>query len=118
MRKTSILLLLSLLLAPTLVWAQKGREKADPNVRTLEGIVTDAAKNPVKGAVVQLKDTRTLQVRSFFTQDNGEYNFSGLRKDTDYEVKATFQDQASDTKRLSIYDTRDAPRIILELQKK
>jgi hypothetical protein len=98
--------------------AQKGKAKTDPNVRGVEGVVVDPKGAPVKGAVVQLKDARTLAVRSFFTQENGEYRFSGLSRDTDYELRATYQDLASDTKRLTIFDTRATARINLELQEK
>ena len=44
--------------------------------------------NAVVGAVVQLKDTKTLQIRSFITQDKGEYHFAGLSTNIDYELKA------------------------------
>lgn len=98
--------------------AQKGKEKADPNLRNVEGVVVNPKGEPQKGAVVQLKDTRTLAVRSFFTLENGEYRFSGLRRDTDYELRATYQDQTSETKRLTIFDTRATARINLELEEK
>jgi hypothetical protein len=68
--------------------------------------------------VVQLKDTRTLQVRSFITQENGEYRFSGLRADTDYEVKADYNGMSSDNKRLSNFDSRKIATVNLKLNKK
>ena len=37
---------------------------------------------------MQLKDMRTLQVRSYITLDDGQYHFSGLRIDVDYELSA------------------------------
>jgi hypothetical protein len=78
--------------------------------------VTDADGNPVAGAVVQLKNTRTLQVRSFITKDKGEYFFAGLSKDVDYEVKAQFSGKASTPRRLSTFDTKPEPVINLELK--
>ena len=98
--------------------AQRNKDKEDPNVRNLQGQVTDPDGKPAVGAVVQLKDTRTLQVRSFITQDNGEYRFSGLRVDTDYEIKADFNGMSSDTKRLSNFDTRKMATVNLKLNKK
>ena len=47
--------------------AQK-KEKEDPTIRSLQGQVNDAQDKPVSGAVVQLKDTRTLEIRSFITR--------------------------------------------------
>jgi protocatechuate 3,4-dioxygenase beta subunit len=98
--------------------AQKNKDKDDPTVRTLQGQVNDPDDKPVSGAVVQLKDTRTLQVRSFITQENGEYRFSGLRADTDYEVKADYNGMSSDNKRLSNFDSRKSATVNLKLNKK
>ena len=98
--------------------AQGKKDKEDPTVRSLQGQVVDPEDKPAVGAVVQLKDTRTLQVRSFITQDNGEYRFSGLRADTDYEIKADFNGMASDNKRLSNFDSRKIATVNLKLNRK
>src|SRR5579862_6314249 len=100
-----------------LLSAQK-KEREDPNIRSLQGQVNDPDEKPVAGAVVQLKDTRTLQVRSFITQENGSYRFSGLRTDTDYEVKADYNGMSSDNKRLSNFDTRKIAVVNLKLNKR
>ena len=101
----------------SLLPAQK-KDKEDPNVRSLQGQVVDPDDKPAAGAEVQLKDTRTLQVRSFITQANGEYRFSGLRADTDYEVKADYNGMTSDNKRLSNFDNRKIATVNLKLNKK
>ena len=101
-----------------LLSAQNKKDKEDPNVRSLQGQVVDPDDKPAVGAVVQLKETRTLQVRSFITQTNGEYRFSGLRADADYEVKADFNGMSSDTKRLSNFDSRKIATVNLKLNKK
>jgi len=98
--------------------AQGKKDKEDPTVRSLQGQVVDPDDKPAVGAVVQLKDTRTLQVRSFITQDNGEYRFSGLRADTDYEVKADFNGMTSDNKRLSNFDSRKIATVNIKLNRK
>jgi hypothetical protein len=102
----------------TLLPAQGKKDKEDPTVRSLQGQVVDPDDKPAVGAVVQLKDTRTLQVRSFITQDNGEYRFSGLRADTDYEVKADFNGMTSDNKRLSNFDSRKIAIVNIKLNRK
>lgn len=101
-----------------LLSAQGKKEKDDPAIRSLQGQVVDPDDKAATGAVVQLKDTRTLQVRSFITQENGEYRFSSLRTDTDYEVKAEYNGMSSDTKRLSNFDSRKIATINLKLNKK
>jgi len=100
-----------------LLSAQK-KVKDDPTIRDLQGQVVDPDDKPVAGAVVQLKDTRTLQVRSFITQANGDYRFSGLRADTDYEVKAEYNGMTSDNKRLSNFDNRKIATVNMKLNKK
>jgi hypothetical protein len=101
-----------------LLSAQRNKDKEDPTVRNLQGYVNDPDDKPVADAVVQLKDTRTLQVRSFITQPDGSYHFSGLRTDTDYEIKADYNGMSSDNKRLSNFDTRKIALVNLKLNKK
>jgi Carboxypeptidase regulatory-like domain len=93
------------------------RKKADSAERVLTGTVLDKMENPVEGAVVQIKDTKTLRVRSFLTKADGKYQFAGLSVDTDYEVKAERQGQASDVRTLTVYDTRKEPILNLKLDK-
>jgi hypothetical protein len=72
----------------------------------------------VSGAVVQLKDTKTLQVRSFITQQDGAYHFAGLSTNVDYELKAEHEGASSGTKTLSVFDGRKNASINLKLDKK
>jgi hypothetical protein len=113
-----ILVALLVVACAGLLPAQKNKDKEDPTIRSLQGQVNDPDDKPVAGAVVQLKDTRTLQVRSFITQENGEYRFSGLRTDTDYEVKADYNGMSSDSRRLSNFDARKIAMVNLKLNKK
>ena len=94
---------------------EERREEA--NSRAVMGTVTTADDKLVGGAVVQLKDMRTLQVRSFITLDDGQYHFSGLRIDIDYEVTAK-SGEMSATKKLSIFDNRKQAVMNFKLDKK
>ncbi|HLH40921.1 MAG TPA: carboxypeptidase-like regulatory domain-containing protein [Bryobacteraceae bacterium] len=85
--------------------------------RIVQGRVTDSDDKPVNGAIVQLKDMRSLQVRSFITQNNGEYHFSGLKVDNDYQLKGDYNGMTSGWKTLSMFDTRKEPVINLKLAK-
>lgn len=91
-------------------------EKKDPTVRPVRGVVTDADGKPVAGAVVELKDTKTQKLISALTHEKGDYNFSGLKKTDDYELKATFHDQSSEPHTLSSYDMREQPVINLQIK--
>lgn len=98
--------------------AQRGRDREDPNVRSVQGVVRDASDNSVEGAVVKLKNMKNLQVRSFITQRDGSYYFHGLSANVDYELKAEYADAESDTRTLSIYDSRRKAIINLKLESK
>ncbi len=98
----------------------QGKKKADESAdtRTVQGVVTTAEDMPVIGAVVQLKNTKTLQIRSFITQQNGSYYFNGLSTDVDYELKAESNGVSSPTKTLSSFDSRKQAVLNLKLEKK
>jgi hypothetical protein len=93
-------------------------KKSESATRTVQGTVLDPDQNSVIGAVVQLKDMRSLQVRSFISQDAGSYHFSGLKLDNDYQLKADYNGMTSGWKTLSIFDTRKEPVMNLKLEKK
>ncbi len=117
--KTKVLIgaLLAVVCAIAPSWAAD-KKGEDSNVRAVQGTVTDADGNAVEGAVVQLKNTKNLQIRSFITKDHGAYFFHGLSPDVDYELKADFQGAASGTKTLSSFDSRKQAVINLQLNKK
>jgi len=102
---------------PGVAAAQK-KSKEDANARAVQGTVLDSDSKPVPGAVVQLKDMRTLQVRSFIAQSDGAYHFAGLKADVDYQLKAVSQGSESGWKTLSVFDDRKTAIINLKLEKK
>jgi hypothetical protein len=116
-RKTFVMIGFALLAMASGLMAQK-KDKSDPNVRSVQGTVRSAEDAPIEGAVVQLKDTKSLQVRSFITRSDGNYHFQGLNPNVDYELKAEYQGQSSDTKTLSVFDSRTKAVIHLRISKK
>ena len=97
----------------------QGKKKADPT-RSVQGTVSTADDTGVKGAIVQLKNTKTLQIRSFITQDHGAYYFHELNPDVEYELSAEDQKSgtASPTRKLSSFDTQKVATINLKLAPK
>lgn len=91
-------------------------EKPNPSERPVTGVVTDADGKPVAGAVVQLTNTKTQKVLSLITHEKGDFRFSGLSKDVNYQLKAVFKDHASETHTLSIYDPRAQPVVNLQIK--
>jgi hypothetical protein len=117
MKRSTALLAAVFVFALGATCAEKNKHE-DTNTRSVQGVVMDAGDNPVVGAVVQLKDTKTLQVRSFITQDKGSYHFAGLSTNVDYELKAEHDGASSGTKTLSVFDSRKQANINLKLDKK
>lgn len=109
--------LLLVLFSLQMVGAEK-KKKEDATVRSVQGVVADDSGQPVAGAVVHLKNTKTLQIRSFITKDDGSYAFHGLSTNVDYELKADRQNLESDAKTLSVFDSRSKAVINLKLNKK
>lgn len=109
-----IVAVLMLTVAP----ASFAQKKGEPPTRSLQGVVNSPENQPVPGAVVQLKDMKTLQIRSFITQPQGNYYFHGLSPDRDYEVRAESQGMSSDTRTLSSFDSKKQAVINLKLNAK
>ena len=85
-----------------------GTSVADKNQegRNLVGQVMTKSDAPLTEAVVYLKNTKTLTIKSFITEKDGGYRFHGLSPNVDYEVYADYQGQKSGTKTISSFDTR------------
>src|SRR5580658_9952173 len=86
------------MLTAFLLVGQEKRSSEDSGTRSVQGIVTDASGKPVANAVVQLKDTKSLQIRSFITDAGGAYHFAGLSSNVVYELKAVYEGRASSSK--------------------
>ena len=92
---------------PALVQGKtRAERREEANSRSVTGLVTGADDMPASGAVIQLKDMRTLQVRSFITQADGTYHFYELKADVDYQLTARSGDATAPTKTLSVFDSR------------
>jgi len=110
-----VALLLCLALTCAALNAQSGA--GESTTRTVEGRVTNAAKQPVDQAVVQLKNSKTLQIRSFITQRDGKYHFAGLQTDVEYQLKADHDGVSTSWKTLSVFNSKKTPVINLKLKK-
>ena len=107
----------AILAAVILLGTLAGGEPAPKNelqTRTLTGQVTDGAGVPLGGAVVYLQNTRTQVVKTYITDDKGNYRFNSLSPNVDYQVRAEYQGRKSDTKTLSSFDSRS--NVIMHLK--
>jgi Carboxypeptidase regulatory-like domain len=86
-----------------------------PQMRSLEGVVTNAGDVPLNDAIVYLTNTRTMVVKTYITQQDGVYRFNALSPNVDYEVYAAHEGKKSGTKTLSSFDSRTSARINLKI---
>ncbi len=86
--------------------------------RSLVGRVISSQEEPVPKAVVYLKNTKNLLIKTYITDSDGSYRFTALAVNVDYEVYAEHQGLRSDTKTLSSFDSRKQANITLKLHSK
>ena len=83
--------------------------------RTLTGTVSDKSYKPIAEAVVYLKNTKTLAVKTYIAQNDGTYRFPELSLNADYELYAEKNGKKSKVKTVSQFDDREKPNINLQI---
>lgn len=84
--------------------------------KILQGKVLNAQGASIKGAIVYLQNSRTSDVKTFISGDDGSYRFAALNADTDYTVWAAFQGKKSPSKTVSSFDSRKQVYIDLKIK--
>jgi predicted small secreted protein len=92
--------------------------KHEAQLRTVRGIVLDKSESPISGSIVFLRNMRTNSVRSNYTDDTGNYRFSGLDPNADYELYAEKEGAKSQTRTVSNLDGRKDIVLNLKIEKK
>jgi hypothetical protein len=118
--QVAAVLLLSLMVA-TPAHAQdesKAQKKAEAQLKVLHGSVIDKSENPVPSGVVYLKNVKSQAVKTYIADESGNYRFSGLDPNVDYEIHAEHDDMTSSTRTVSSFDSRRDIEVTLKLSKK
>ena len=105
-------------LAATALFAQgkpKGRES---ELRTVRGTVVDKDEAPVDSAVVYLKNLRTQDIITHISDPDGQFRFSGLDLNIDYEIRAEREGLTSSSRAISNFDNRKEFVVTLKLDRK
>jgi hypothetical protein len=91
---------------------------AQGEARTLTGHVFNDREQPLQKAIVYIKNTKTLAIKTYISEPDGAYRFSGLAANVDYEVYAEHEGGRSDAKTLSGFDSRKQVSIDLKIKGK
>jgi hypothetical protein len=114
-RRTFFLLSMLFLLA----FASAAQDsKKETQLRTVRGVVSDKSDNPLPNSVVFLKNLRTNAVRSNFADTDGNYRFSGLDPNADYEIHAELEGAKSPVRSVTSLDGRKEIVINLKIDRK
>jgi hypothetical protein len=83
--------------------------------RVVQGKVELASGGMAKGAIVYIKNGKTLEVRTYISTDDGSYRFGQLNSDADYTVWAEYQGKKSKERTVSSFDTKKVFNIPLKI---
>jgi hypothetical protein len=93
-------------------------KKGEPELRTIHGSTVNKDDAPVPSSVVYLLNVKTQAIRTYIADEAGNYRFSGLDPNEDYEVHAEHGDLTSSTRTISSFDSRRDIEITLKLSRK
>lgn len=92
-------------------------QNGQTELRTVHGVVLDKNENPVASSIVYLLNAKTQAVRTYIADGAGQYRFSGLDPNVDYEIHAEHDDLTSSTRTVSSFDSRRDIEIVLKLSR-
>jgi len=78
---------------------------SQPTERTLSGTVSDPSHEPIRGAIVELRNEGSQALVTYITETNGTYNFKRLDGNADYVVWVVFRGRHSPTHTISKFDS-------------
>ena len=93
-------------------------KKSDAQLRTIRGTVLDKDESPRPSGIVYLLNSKTQAVKTYIADEAGNYRFSGLDPNVDYEVHAEFEEMTSGTRTISSFDSRRDVELVLKLSRK
>jgi Carboxypeptidase regulatory-like domain len=96
----------------------KDAAKHEASLKSVRGLVTDKAESPIPASVVFLKNNRSNAIRSYISDDAGNYRFSGLDPNVDYEIHAEKDGAKSQTRTISSFDSKKEIILNLKIDKK
>ena len=122
LRASSIALIFLMIAALSVAAAPQDKDKEaakhEASLKSVRGLVTDKAESPIPASVVFLKNNRSNAIRSYIADDAGNYRFSGLDPNVDYEIHAEKDGAKSQTRTISSFDSKKEIIFNLKIDKK
>lgn len=104
--------IVALLLVPA---GAQSRRFEGGDSRMVVGRVTTRGDRPIPRAIVYLKNTKSLVVRTFIAGEDGSYRFPALSPNVDYQLYAEHGGKRSEVRTLSALDSRREAHIHLRI---
>lgn len=105
-------------LAATALFAQGNSKGRESQLRTVRGTVVDKDEAPADSAVVYLSNVHTADIITHISDPDGQFRFSGLDPNADYEIHAERQSWTSSSRAISSFDNRKEFVVTLKLDHK
>ena len=116
--KFALVTLVVMAMAATMLFAQGNPKGKDSELRTVRGTVIDKDETPVDSAVVYLKNLHTQDIVTHLSASDGQFRFSGLDLNVDYEIHAVHEEWSSSSHSISSVDNRKEFVLTLKLNHK
>ena len=104
-----------LLVGPLMSVAFPAAAIAQADQRVVQGKVELSSGNMAKGAIVYIKNGKTLEVRTYISTADGSFRFGQLNQDADYTVWAEYQGKKSKERGVSSFDNKKVFNIVLKI---
>ena len=104
-----------LLMGPCMTVVLPGTATAQTTQRVVQGKVELSSGGMAKGAIVYIKNAKTLEVRTYISTADGSYRFGQLSSDANYTVWAEYQGKKSKERSVSSFDTKKVFDIPLKI---
>ena len=95
------------------IHSQDDRDRSQ--LRSVHGVVMDKDQNPVANGVVYLQNKKNNNVRTQITDAQGQYHFTGLDSNADFEIHAEYKRRKSSRHTISSFDSRNDIEINLTI---
>jgi hypothetical protein len=108
-----------LIAAPSLLTMPAAHaQDASSAERVIQGKVFAASGSLQSGAIVYLKDMKSLEIKTYISTQDGAFRFGQLAMQNDYQLWAEFGGHKSKVKTISSFDSKKLFLVSLHIEEK